>query len=300
MERETMIRSAGQCLEDEGYIISCGSGCFDIMARKDESIALKALANADSFTRCEAEDLKTISQFLGTFPLLVADRANRYRLEESIVYERHGVAAMSCPTFERFVRGFMPAMRARRGGYTASVDPERAQEGLERSGLSVAQLSSKSGISCKTVYRLAMGDQVDVRTCDAVERTIGMQLGAEGSISRGAADSRARQESGFRRTVSEHLERMGFGFSFLTRSPFNLILKDEETLVSMASESKGMLASHAELLRGFGRDFGIDTVFITHYGGCRSMKGVPMLSIGEVKSMDSPKEFVEIIKERQE
>jgi putative transcriptional regulator len=295
-----MISRAGQCLEEEGYSVSRGGGCFDILAKKDCSIALKALINVDSFTRSEAEDLKTLTAFLGTFPVLVGERANRYVLEQSIVYERFGIAAMSSFTFKSFVKGIKPTVKSRRGGFVVSMDEERLKTYMNEKGMSVAELSSISGISRKTLYKCGRGETVDVGTCGMIEKIMGAALGGGIDVEGEYCAAKTEPRSSFKRMVSAHLGRMGFIFSFLSRSPFNLLMKDEETLVSVVSQDRKRFAAHAGILHDLEREFDIESVFITNYGHAKNVDGIPVISLREVKEMESPREFIENMEERRD
>ncbi len=298
MERELMIRSMEMCLVDGGYRVSAGSGCFDLLARKDTSIALKVLMNVDSFTHSEADDLKAISYFLDTFPFLVGERANRYSLEESVIYERFGIAAMSPQTFSMFVHGIMPSVKSRRGGYTVKANGRKLRSAMDRAGMSVGDLSSIAGLSQKTLYKCSKGGTIDVGTSGDIERAVGVPINSDFDVER-VYDAVSREpRSSFKRALSGHLDRLGMVFSFLSRSPFNLVMKEDETLVSVASVNKKRLAAQAGVLEGLEREFDLSAVFITAHGKEKSMHGIPVVSLREVKGMESGKEFVENVAER--
>jgi predicted transcriptional regulator len=298
MGRESMIRSMEKCLTDGGYRVSMASGCFDLLARKDHSIALKVLLNVDSFTHSEADDLKAISYFLDTFPFLVGERANRYGLEESIVYERFGIAAMSPFTFTRFLRGIMPSVKSRRGGYSARADRHAMKKAMDSAGMSVLDLSLSSGVSRKTLYKCMKGGSIDVGTREEIEHAMGVPVSGDLNVERFYGCLRRKPRSRFKQALSSHLERMGFAFSFLSRSPFNLVMRERESLVSVASRDKKRLVSHAGVLEELERGFELNPVFITAHGHEKSMEGIPVLSLREVKCMHSCREFMESVEER--
>ena len=300
MERQMMISDMERCLVDEGYRVSCGSGCFDLLARKDVSIALKVLANVDSFTHSEADDMKALSCFLGTFPFLVGGRATRYELEESVVYERFGVAAMSPRTFTMFVNGVMPSLKCRRGGFTVRVDGEMLERGMNEAGISMAELSSATGLSMKTLYKCSKGGTVDTGTCEEIEKVIGFSI--SGGVDMGRVHDAFNRDprSGFKKALSGHLDRMGLMFSFLSRSPFNLVIKERGAMVSVASRNKKRLAANADMLRELETQFGLNPLFITSDRNMKCMDGIPVISLREVKGMETGDEFLEKVEERRD
>ncbi len=299
MGRETMIGSMHKCLVEGGYRVTMASGCFDMMARKYHSLALKVLLNVDSFTHSEADDLKAISYFLGTSPFIVGERANRYELEESVVYERFGIAAMSPETFSRFVEGVMPSIRSRRGGYTVRADGPAMKKAMESMGISVFDLSSSSGIARKTLYKCRKGGSIDIGTCGEIEKAVGAPISVDMDVERFRGFMQREPRSGFKKVLSSHLERMGFMFSFLSRSPFNLVMREQESLVSLVGSDRKRLISHAGVLEDLERGFDLNPVFITAHGHDRCIEGIPAISLKEVSGMNSSREFIESVEERQ-
>jgi putative transcriptional regulator len=301
MKREVVINEVERCLVDEGYKVSYGSGCFDLFARKKVSMTLKVLMNIDSFTNSEADDLKAISHFLDTFPFLVGERANRYELEESVIYERFGVAVMSPRTFTMFVHGVMPKVKSRRGGFTVSVNVRKLKGCMEDQGISISELSSISGLSRKTLYKCRRGGTVDLETCEEIEKAVGLKIHGGVNEERvyaagGAVNKEPR--SSFKRMLGGHLDRLGFMFSFLNRSPFNLVIKEHDALVSLVSQNKKTLIAHADILEGLEREFDLSPVFITSSGNEKNLEGIPVVGVKEVKCMDTSKEFIERVEER--
>jgi len=298
MEREMIIESMERCLVDEGYKVSSGSGCFDLLARKNVSIALKVLMNVDSFTLSEADDLKALSFFLDTFPFLVGGKANRYELEESVIYERFGVAAMSPQTFTKFVNGVMPAVKSRRGGFTVRVNAKKLKSGMDEMEISLGELSSISGLSLKTLYKCGKGGIIDRGTCKVIERAMGVKINSDINIERAYGAVNKEPRSSFKKILSSHLERMGFMFSFLSRSPFNLVIKERGALVSLVSRDKKRLVAHADVLQELESGFDLRPLFITACGDVKNMRGIPVISLREVKGMDTCKEFMDHVAER--
>jgi len=91
---------------------------------------------------------------------------------------------------------------------------------------------------------------------------------------------------------------MGFTFSFLSRSPFNLLIKERSTMVSIVSQDKKRLSLHTDMLQELERGFDVESVFITSHGNEKNVEGVPVLSIRDMEGMESHKEFRESVAER--
>lgn len=301
MGRETLIRDMERRLLGSGYSVSAGSGCFDLLARRDSSLALKVLVNVDSFTRSEAGDMKALSYFLDTSPFLIGERANRYDLLENVVYERFGVAAMSPGTFSGFLEGVMPRLRARRGGFSAVIDRKVLEARMKERDLCASSLSSSAELSEKTVYKCRRGGCVDEETRVHIERVVGAGVDAcldPERLLRGGSFRKPR--SAFKKVLYGHLERLGLLFSFLERSPFNLVIKEDRALISVASRDKKRMAANADVLRELERGMGLSPLFITAHGSEKSMEGIPVVSIRDVRAMRSGEEFMEQVEDRSE
>lgn len=293
-----IINHVEKCLEDQGYTVSISSGCFDILAKKDESLALKVLYNIDSFTQTEAGDLKTISHLLNTTPLLVGERANRYGLSEDVIYKRHGVSTMSPRTFECFVNGAVPEIKSRRGGFTVRISRERFDSYLRESGFSMSDFSKNTGISLKTLYKCAHGGSIDIETREEIERVMGVNINKTVDLSTDFDLPSRKPKSVFKQNLSLHLDRMGLLHSFLSRSPFNLVIKEENAMVSVASESKKRLETHVDIMHNLERHFDLNPVFITGRTNVKEMSGIPTFTFDEVRGMENRKEFLMCMQER--
>jgi len=298
MGREDAVRETEACLEGEGYVVSHGEGCFDLIARKRLSVAVKVLSNVDSFTLAEASDLLTLSGFIGTVPVVVGERANRYRLEESVMYRRHGIPAMSPDTFSEFARGAPPMVSARRGGYSAHADPGRIASAMRERGLSPAGLAAVAGLSLKTVYKCLKSGAVDAATLEAMEAALGCRIGADSGGRLQGPDAGPEPRTTLKRIVSGHLDRMGLRHSFLSRSPFNLVMEGGRVLVSVVSGDRTRLAASAEMLRDIGNSFGLTPFYITPTPGDGCVAGIPAVGLRELPSMGSRRELEDALDAR--
>ena len=75
-------------------------------------------------------------------------------------------------------------------------------------------------------------------------------------------------------------------------------MRERESLVSVAGSDKKRLVSHAGVLEELERGFDLNPVFITAHGHEKSMEGIPVISLREVRGMNSSREFLDIVEDR--
>ena len=141
-----------ELMEENDYDYFSYSGCFDILARKDEIFLLKLLNNIDSFQQEQADNLKVVSKNLDAQAFLVGSKTRRELLEDNIIYERFSVPAVTPNTLENILESKIPKISRSRGGLFVNVNPQKLREGREKAGLSQSELARKIGITKKSIY----------------------------------------------------------------------------------------------------------------------------------------------------
>ena len=126
MNRNKLIQEIYQLLRVEGFQTSniYEQSCFDMLARRKLLLLLmKVLVNIDSVNETHVEEIKKISDVFLASPVLVGLKTRSYTLEEDVVYERHGIPAVSIETFKNMIiNGVCPEVLANRGGYFVNIN----------------------------------------------------------------------------------------------------------------------------------------------------------------------------------
>ena len=105
MQLETKVT---HILEQYDYDYFNYSGCFDIIARKNDILLLKVLNNIDSFQEEQARNLKILSNNLDASSFLVGAKTRRENLENNIIYERFNIPAVTATTLEHILQSKTP------------------------------------------------------------------------------------------------------------------------------------------------------------------------------------------------
>src|SRR3989338_136460 len=230
-----LMQKIGDILEKANYEYTEYSGCFDIIARKEDLLLLKVLENVDSFQEEQADNLKTLSANLEASPILVGLWTRRESLQNNIIYERFDIPAFTPGTLENIlVHDLHPRICRQRGGFFADVDPELLREKREEKGFSQSELAEKLGVSKKNVYehekemmkaRYEVAKKMESLLGNVI-RSIDLDFSFE--------EQQTRARTGFERIISQELRKKGFSTSFVYQAPFNIIAKTNEKKPSLA------------------------------------------------------------------
>ena len=108
MKRNELIQETRNVLAKTGFFISDENDsrtiCFDIVARRDNLLVIiKILANVDSFSKGNAEELMLLSEMLTGAPILVGEHTCQKKIETGIVYLRYGTPLVNFNTLYNFL-----------------------------------------------------------------------------------------------------------------------------------------------------------------------------------------------------
>ena len=141
-KRREMLQHLRKTLEDCGFDLSVSmettSLCFDIMARKEDTLVIiKTLPNVDVQSIASAEELKSLGFFLKGIPLVIGEKTTKSRIETGVLYLRHGLTIMNFETLTEFLKdGVPPVAFSGPGGFYVEVDGDKLRSLREINGIS--------------------------------------------------------------------------------------------------------------------------------------------------------------------
>ncbi|HIP58164.1 MAG TPA: transcriptional regulator, partial [Archaeoglobus profundus] len=106
--QQILVNAVIKILKKAGFkvtdVIETKPRCFDIVARKDDTVLLlKVLYNIDSLKYEMAEEMKNIAKLLKASPIIIGERFKLNYLERGVVYNRYGLPAINTATFYDFI-----------------------------------------------------------------------------------------------------------------------------------------------------------------------------------------------------
>ncbi|MBI2130214.1 helix-turn-helix domain-containing protein [Candidatus Woesearchaeota archaeon] len=213
----------------KGFTVkSLARGCFDIVARKDSTIMLvKALEDANSISKENAEEMIAVSSYINASPLIVAEKAGA-RLEDNVVYSRFGIWTINAGTLQNCISSKFPFIRSTQAGFTASIKGEKLREKREESGYSLNSLSRLLGVSSRMTSRYETKDsEVTITRAIKIHRAFGNEVFNEINI----LEARAHPESRQQTDIAAKYVQLGFEATDTRKTPFNVIAKKDNEVI---------------------------------------------------------------------
>lgn len=213
----------------KGYVVKgLKSSCFDILARKESSILLlKVLEDANSITKEYADEMNSVAAYINSTPLVIAEKAGQ-KLEDNVVYLRHGICTINPTTLSNCADNKFPFIKKTNAGLTAHIIGNRMRGKREEEGLSLNAMAKKLGVSGKMVSRYEQGQsEVTIANAIKIYNTFGSSVFHKISMLERKENPTAEPKS----DVSKKYVEIGFAAMDTKKSPFDIIAKKSKTIV---------------------------------------------------------------------
>lgn len=324
--RATLLARVREALTGAGFYLSDDAPlrplAFDLVARRDgQLLIVKVLTNVDGLAEPVANELRTIAQFLDAVPLVVGERSSSRELEHGAVYLRYGVRIITFETLHDYLaEGVEPLVYAAPGGFYVNLDGERLRALREERGLSLGDLAQAAGVSRRAIgmYEDGMGAMVDVAARleeflnEALVRPFEAFEPPRDQLP--AAPLQSDYGNAFEAAILRAMQEMGFRVAPTAKSPFSAITR--EHIDTTAEDGKPRLVTERVVLTGFAADhpdaarraaatakiaevtesFGV--FFVERTTTRVAIEGTPVVSREELKRVDDPASFIDILRER--
>lgn len=276
--RKEMIMDAVSILSSRGYRVSdldlAGLTAYDLIARKDsERYVIKVLYNIDTFRSEVAHEILSISKAIGAGAVVIGKRSSVGDLEQGVMYFRHAVPILSMESFQDYLEGRKPIIFSGPGGYYMPIDGERMRKLRESLGYSIGYISSRVGISRRSVSLYEAGSAATIEVAEKIESMLNDSIGREidlRQITRSAKPetSAADPEDSFLREIFYLIQNAGYEIYPTRKTPYDAVacedhgdiftlgairmIRDEIARInaiikaSMALESEFLLVSDTE------------------------------------------------------
>ena len=321
--RNQVIDEINQLLVNGGFKTSqvYHQSCFDMAARKKLIlILLKVLVNIDSINESHVQEIRKVANTFLASPLIVGVKSKTTKLEEDVVYERHGLPAIGIETLKNMVLyDEYPEILADRGGYYVNVDGNILKEYREEYSLSLKDLADLVHVSRETIYKYENGIvRANSQTAMLLEDILNMKITIDIDLFEVPKDS---DESNHivDDDKTKDLANLGFGVVQTKKTPFDALAKLNNTTTSnkdnlsgiksydesplIASLEKNRTSKTLQKIAISLKDLSLvtesDPFFIINNEKINySLDGIPVIKSWELKETEDSTEFLKIIKER--
>ena len=268
-------------------------GCFDLAAKRERLMLLKVLSNIDSFQREQAEDLKTLSKFLDSNCFVLGKNTRKEKLDDSVIYERFGIPAMTPETFTSVVEGDYPSKFRTRGGTFGEIYPKKLRELRKGKGMTQKEVAERLDVSQKSISEHESGKKRAL-----IDMVYALEELFSEEVRKGVDPFEIEPEveiRGHENRLCHRLENMGFRTSSVRRAPPRILGKNEVTILSKKVE--GNVRKDLKSFTDFSRISDSKAFIITEENVNAE---VPSLKECELEEVDGPSELVKVIKEKKE
>ncbi|HEV2520183.1 MAG TPA: helix-turn-helix domain-containing protein [Thermoplasmata archaeon] len=334
-ERERAIDRIRERLEAAGFFVSDAHHvrptAFDLMARRDSLLLIvKILKNIDALDASEAKRLHELAHLFAATVILVGKNSGATPLEPGVVYSRYEIPILVEESLEEYLaKGIPPFLFSSPGGIFARIDGDRLRALRDAHRLSLGALASIAGVSRRTIQLYEDGGGAEVSIVERIERYMGEPIAmpidffqpkrASPRDPRAASEisaderrersvdaqiHRLRTGDPLRDTALQQLDGMGWEVFVTVRCPFDAFssgsMRGEEEILITAVGSLRSAQHRADLLQQIARVAEGHALFIV--GGSasrRSIEGLPILTMTELRRHRDPAELMDEIAERE-
>lgn len=152
--RAQLLQRTVQALEDHNFdILMYLHSCLDIAAQKKSfQVLIKVLENIDGFRKEQAEELKRLSSYLSSYPVLIGEATKAERMQDDTIYDRYGINSITIGTLENSLDGAYPEKVSSKGRLIANIDGSVLEEFRKKKHLSMNELADEIKLTKETVY----------------------------------------------------------------------------------------------------------------------------------------------------
>jgi predicted transcriptional regulator len=285
-------------LTKKDFRVLLTSGCFDVAARRDFILLIKALINVDSLLREQAMNLKVISHFISAFPLVVAEASSSGKLKDEIIYSRFQLPVVNFETFKRIVEENMPEVRAIKGKYVSLINGEYLRKRRRELKLSLEELSKRAGTSKKALYEIENKRVIPtLETVEKLENLLKINLKVRYKM-KPAEKTYIQPKNNFQKKISLEFFRLGIDNSPVTSTTFDIVGKEKSSLIAGLSYNTSNLEKTAARLKKLMTIFSSQGMFFVKKSDKKIIEGIPIVLESELPELESSEELNKLIKER--
>ncbi|MEN2999023.1 MAG: helix-turn-helix domain-containing protein [Acidilobaceae archaeon] len=245
--RDTLYKTIGSVYDNVSdfvvieYPRSSSRRSIDMMIRlKDGRISLlKVLEDLARFPKAEAEELKSVASALRASSLAIAERAAGRELLDEVVYEKHGVMALTPSSLERVLEEENIYVYQSGDMLKVKINSEELRRKRSERDMSLGQVAQALGVSRKAVYEYERGTMdPSIEKGEKLVEMFGEEiLKAVDVFAEERREGRPEQlDTPGEALIANALLRMGFKVAHARRTAFDIVGKREREGVSVVVE----------------------------------------------------------------
>jgi putative transcriptional regulator len=322
MTKEVLIHQIIDVLARAGFALSdrCNirPRSFDVAARKGETLLLcKVLFNIDGLNEETAREMKYLAEYLGGSAIVLGAKTRDQMLEDSVVYMRYDILALSVQTLhDYFIENIPPLVSAAPGGLYVSIEGDLLKKSRTDQSMSLGTLATMVGVSRRTISKYeeeGMDASIDVVL--QLEDIFGVELARPINILKtcGSRKPRKKAESETENQtrpstllpedlILNTISMLGYDVLPTTQAPFKAISRDKSSIIlTGVSEFNTTVIKRAHLMSSISCVTETQSVFIINgHSKIKSVENTVLIEKKELDKISDSQELLDFIEERKE
>ena len=322
MTKEVLIHQIIDVLARAGFALSdrCNirPRSFDVAARKGETLLLcKVLFNIDGLNEETAREMKYLAEYLGGSAIVLGAKTRDQMLEDSVVYMRYDILALSVQTLhDYFIENIPPLVSAAPGGLYVSIEGDLLKKSRTDQSMSLGTLATMVGVSRRTISKYeeeGMDASIDVVL--QLEDIFGVELARPINILKtcGSRKPRKKAESETENQtrpstllpedlILNTISMLGYDVLPTTQAPFRAISRDKSSVIlTGVSEFNTTVIKRAHLMSSISCVTETQSVFIINgHSKIKSVENTVLIEKKELDKISDSQELLDFIEERKE
>jgi len=228
-DRRALIKKVYDFLKKNNFAVSepdlYGLVTFDLICKSyNKKYIIKVLYNIDTFSKISVTPLIKMSVLTGSMAIIIGEKTGNGKLENGVLYFRHGVPIFSMETFMEYINGDDPYIYSAPGGFYVQIDGKKMREIREKKKYSIGYLSQKLGVSRRSVSLYESGSSATIDIYFKLEKILNCNISKNLDINVMKNNINIKEEyteNSFINEVFNIMDKFGYVSEYISRNPFD-------------------------------------------------------------------------------
>lgn len=311
MKLNDLMKDIHTILDRSGFVTSelkgPGGGSFNLVSRREDLLLLiKVAMTRDELTKAISNEMVNLARVLKGSPIIIVPSLPNLPHQDGVLYVRFGIPLLTLNTlFDHLIEEVPPLVYHASGGYFVNIDGSLLRRKREFMKISLGGLSEAIGVSRKAIQMYENGMGADVEVALKLENALQVPLILPMDPFSYSDELQAIRDGldnlrGLKKEVLEHLDSIGMEVFPTHRCPFDALVRDKGDLLltSVATSPRSISGRAREMTRIKNITGGDSVMVVSDTMEPRKVDGTTMIRISELRSADSAKHLIRIIRER--
>lgn len=300
-DKSFLLNKVINSLQKNEFEVFITHGCFDIAAKREYLLLIKALLNVDALSEDQALSLRAISHFISAYPFVISIKNNRGLLDNETIYSRFELPVLTPQLFDEILtEEEVAAVQSAKGRHTVEINAFKLKERRKELNYTLEELSHLANITKKALYEIE-NKRVNPQkeTVKTLERILGIKLRLPYEF-KAIPAAYLRPKNEFQAKVSKELARMGIDNSSVYSTSFEIVGRERFSLITRLSQNTAKIKRDARVIRKLSNMFSSFAIFVAKKSQEQAIEDVPVVLESELPYIESSKELSKVIAEKVE